>query len=70
MRAVHPHDQISNPDLGTENGYCGSDQFLIHAVNHGTREGKWVPTLAVTRPTVHLGVFSRQPNKSARAYVI
>jgi hypothetical protein len=40
MGAVHPHDQISKPDLGTEDGYRGSDQFLIHVVNYGAWEGK------------------------------
>lgn len=44
--------QISNPNLGTENGYRGSDQFPIHVVNNGTREGKRVPrALTVTQPT-------------------
>ena len=38
-----PHDpaQVSNPYLGTENGYRRSDQFSIHVVNDGAREGKW-----------------------------
>lgn len=40
LRAVHPHDQISKSDLGTENGYRGGDQFPIHVVNYGAREGK------------------------------
>ena len=44
MRAVYFHmTQISNPDLGTENGYCRSDQFPIHVVDYGAREGKRIP---------------------------
>ena len=59
MWAVRSHDQISKPDLGAENGYRGGDRFPIHVVNYGAREGKWVPSVsAVTRPTIHLGVFS------------
>jgi len=37
--AVRSHDQISKPDLGTKNGYRGSDQFPVHVVDYGTREG-------------------------------
>ena len=40
MGAAHPHDQISKPDLGTENGYRGGDQFPIHVVDYGAREGR------------------------------
>lgn len=40
MWAVCSHDQIYKPDLGTENGYCGGDQFPIHVVDYGAREGK------------------------------
>lgn len=44
MQAVRSHmTQISNPDLGTENGYRRGDQLPIHVVDYGTREGKWVP---------------------------
>lgn len=40
MWAVRSHDQISKPDIGTENGYRGGDQFPIHVVNNGARKGK------------------------------
>ena len=40
MGGAHPHDQISKSNLGAENGYCGSDQLLIHVVNYGAWEGK------------------------------
>ena len=32
--------QISKPDLGTENGYRGSDQLPFHVVDYGARQGK------------------------------